>query len=127
MKRKRREIQTLKDILETQKDLSYNNLKILLIKEICHNFYKNKLDNLLEGNIEIYSEQKSGWIRVYYLVDTKKIIFYNKDDEKKKKNKRKPILFFWLNSIFKNEISKDYTNEKKTKYYFRNKYIRRCC
>ena len=113
MKRKRREIQTLKDILETQKDLSYNNLKILLIKEICHNFYKNKLDNLLEGNIEIYSEQKSGWIRVYYLVDTKKIIFYNKDDEKKKKNKRKPILFFWLNSIFKNEISKDYTNEKK--------------
>ena len=113
IKRKRREIQTLKDILETQKDLSYNNLKILLIKEICHNFYKNKLDNLLEGNIEMYSEAKSDWIPVYYLVNTNKIIFYNQDDEKKDKKKRKPILFFWLNSIFKNEISKNCESEKK--------------
>ena len=113
MKRKRREIHTLKDILETKKDLSYNNLKILLIKEICHNFYKNKLDNLLEGNIEMYSEKKSDWIPVYYLVDTNKIFFYNQEDEKKDKKERKPILCFWLNSIFKNEISKDYTNEKK--------------
>ena len=113
MKRKRRAIETIKDILEIQKDLSYNNLKILLIKEICHNFYKNKIDNLLEGNIEFFSETKSDWIPVFYLINTKNIIFYNLDDEKKEKDKRKQILFFGLNSIFKNEIIKDYDNDKR--------------
>ena len=113
IKRKRRVVETIKDILEIQKDLTYNNLKILLIKEICHNFYKNKLDNLLEGNIEFFSENKSGWIRVFYLINTKNIIFYNQDDEKKEKDERKPILYLGLNSIFKNEITKDYYNEKK--------------
>ena len=70
-------------LIETRKDLSYNNLKILLLKEICHNFYKNKLNNLLEGNIELYRENKSDWIPVYYLINTKNIIFYNQEDEKK--------------------------------------------
>jgi hypothetical protein len=83
MNRKRKDIITLKDIIETRKDLSYNNLKILLLKEICHNFYKNKLNNLLEGNIELYRENKSDWIPVYYLINTKNIIFYNQEDEKK--------------------------------------------
>ena len=113
MKRKRRDIETLKDILESQKDLSYNNLKILLIKEICHNFYKKKLDNLLEGNIEMFCENNSEWIPVFYSIETKKIVFYNQEDEKKEKNMIKPILFFKLNSIFRNKISKDYSNSKK--------------
>ena len=113
MKRKPKELETLKDILETQKDLSYNNLKILLIKEICHNFYKKKFNDLLEGNIEIFSENKSEWIPVFYLFDNNKIIFYNQDDEKKREEKRKPILIFKLTSIFKNEISTNYSTEKK--------------
>ena len=100
MNRKRKDIITLKDIIETRKDLSYNNLKILLLKEICHNFYKNKLNNLLEGNIELYRENKSDWIPVYYLINTKNIIFYNQEDEKKNKQNIVPILFFKLNSIF---------------------------
>ena len=112
MNRKRKDIITLKDIIETRKDLSYNNLKILLLKEICHNFYKNKLNNLLEGNIELYRENKSDWIPVYYLINTKNIIFYNQEDEKKNKQNIVPILFFKLNSIFKNIILKDYSNEK---------------
>ena len=118
IKRKRRVVETLKDILEIQKDLSYNNLKILLIKEICHNFYKNKLDNLLEGNIEFFSESKSDWIPVFYTINTKNIVFYNQDDEKKEKDERKPILYFGLNSIFKNQITKDYYNEKKRNIIF---------
>ena len=113
MKRKRRDIETLKDILESQKDLSYNNLKILLIKEICQNFYKKKLDNLLEGNIEMFCENNSEWIPVFYSIETKKIVFYNQEDEKKEKSLRKHILFFKLNSIFRNKISKDYSNSKK--------------
>ena len=119
MKRKRKSIDTIKDILEIRKDLSYNNLKILLIKEICHNFYKNKLDNLLEGNIELFSENKSDWIPVFYLIDTKNIIFYNQADEKKEKDKRKPILSFGLNNIFRNQISKDYSIEKQKNIIFK--------
>ena len=113
MKRKRNAMETIKDILEVQQNLSYNNLKILLIKSICHNFNKNKIDNLLEGNIEFFNEIKSEWIPAFYLINTKNIIFYNVDDEKKEKNRRKPILFFGLNSIFRNEIIKDYDNVKR--------------
>ena len=123
MKRKRNSMETIKDILEVQQNLSYNNLKILLIKSICHNFNKNKIDNLLEGNIEFFNEIKSEWIPSFYLINTKNIIFYNVDDEKKEKNRRKPILFFGLNSIFRNEIIKDYDNVKRRNIAKINKYL----
>ena len=107
------QIKTTKDILQTKKDLSFNNLKILLIKEICHNFYRFKMDNLLDGNLEMYNTSKSNWIRVYYIINTRKIIFYNQEDEKKKKDERIPILILGLNSIYRNELSMDYFNKAK--------------
>ena len=108
------EIKTTKDILQTKKDLSFNNLKILLIKEICHNFYRAQLDNLLDGNLEMYIQSKSSWIRVYYIINTKKIMVYNQDDEKKEKEERRPILMLALNSIFRNEIDNNKFNKTKT-------------
>ena len=108
------EIKTIKDILQSKKDLSFNNLKILLIKEICHNFYRYQLDNLLDGNLEMYNSEKSNWIRVYYIINTKKIIFYNQEDEKMKKEERHPILILGLNSIYRNELSTDYFNKTKS-------------
>ena len=107
------QIKTTKDILQAKKDLSFNNLKILLIKEICHNFYRYQLDNLLDGNLEMYNSSKSNWIRVYYIINTKKILFYNQEDEKKKKEEREPILILNLNSIYRNELSMDYFNKIK--------------
>ena len=113
LKLNKTEIKTTKDILQTKKDLSFNNLKILLIKEICHNFYRAQLDNLLDGNLEMFKQSKSSWIRVYYIINTKKIMVYNQDDEKKEKEERRPILMLALNSIFRNEI--DNNNFNKTK------------
>ena len=108
------EVKTIKDILQRKKDLSFNNLKILLIKEICHNFYRHQLDNLLDGNLEMYNSTKSNWIRVYYIINTKNIIFYNQEDEKMKKEERHPILILGLNSIYRNELSMDYFNKTKS-------------
>ena len=108
------EIKTTKDILQSKKDLSFNNLRILLIKEICHNFYRFQLDNLLDGNLELYSSSKSSWIRVYYIINTKKILIYNQEDEKKKKEERHPILVLGLNSIYRNELSMEYSNKTKS-------------
>ena len=113
LKLNKTEIKTTKDILQTKKDLSFNNLKILLIKEICHNFYRSQLDNLLDGNLEMYKQSKSSWIRVYYIINTKKIMVYNQDDEKKEKEERRPILMLALNSIFRNEIDNNKFNKTK--------------
>ena len=113
LKLNKTEIKTTKDILQTKKDLSFNNLKILLIKEICHNFYRAQLDNLLDGNLEMYKQSKSSWIRVYYIINTKKIIVYNQDDEKKEKEERRPILMLALNSIFRNEMDNNKFNKTK--------------
>ena len=107
------EIKTIKDILQSKKDLSFNNLKILLIKEICHNFYRNQIDNLLDGNLEMYNSSKSNWIRIYYLINTRKIIFYNQYDENKEKQERHPILMIGLNSIYRNDLSINFNNKTK--------------
>ena len=107
------QIKTTKDILQSKKDLSFNNLKILLIKEICHNFYRYQLDNLLDGNLEMFISKKN-WIRVYYVINTKKIIFYNQEDEKKKKEQRHPLLILGLNSIYRNELSSNYFRKTKS-------------
>ena len=61
----------------------------------------------------MYSQSKSSWIRVYYLINTKKIIVYNQDDEKKEKEERRPILMLALNSIFRNEIDNNKFNKTK--------------
>ena len=108
------EIKTTKDILETKKDLSFNNLRILLIKEICHNFYRFQLDNLLDGNLELYISSQSSWIRVYYIINTRKILIFNQEDEKKKKGERHPILVLGLNSIYRNQMSMEYFNKTKS-------------
>ena len=114
LKSSKTEIKTTKDILQAKKDLSFNNLKILLIKEICHNFYRYQLDKLVEGNLEMFNSSKSNWIRVYYIINTKKILFYNQEDEKKNKDEREPILILNLNSIYRNELSMDYFNKTKS-------------
>ena len=62
----------------------------------------------------MYNSSKSNWIRVYYIINTRKIIFYNQEEEKLKKEERHPILMLGLNSIYRNELSTDYFDKTKS-------------
>ena len=93
----------VKDILENKQVLNYNNLKILLVKELYSRFCYPTSGLVLEGNLELY--YKSKWLRVSYYIERKGKIYFNQKDLKK--GTLTNILVFSIEDIYKNHILKN--------------------
>ena len=99
---------SIKDLTKSRQELKYNNLKILLVRELYFKFCYNISNKVLEGNLELY--YKSKWMRItYYIEKTGKIYFNQKDIKEGTLNN---ILIFSVEDIYKNQILKTVCENK---------------
>ena len=102
-------IKTVKDVMQNRQKLNYNNLKILLVKELYSRFCYPTSNSVLEGNLELYFKPK--WLRISYYIDLRGKIYFNQKDYEK--GTLTNILIFSIENIYKNHILK---NVDETKY-----------
>ena len=69
------------DSIQNEKLL--NNLKFLVVKELCSKLFYNHISNIFEGSLEV--KINSRWTKVIYYINRRCKIFL-KDAEKKDKN-----------------------------------------
>ena len=102
-------IKTVKDVMQNRQKLNYNNLKILLVKELYSRFCYPTSNSVLEGNLELYFKPK--WLRISYYIDLRGKIYFNQKEYEK--GTLTNILIFSIENIYKNHILK---NVDETKY-----------
>ena len=104
-----KDIKTVQDILQNKMVLNYNNLKLYVVKEIFSKFYINYTGNIMQGNLEIYYNNK--WLKISYNIDrmTNIYIIYKNPN----KDKDEIIMTIPIKSIYKNKILND--NDMKIK------------
>ena len=93
---------SIKNISKNRQELNYNNLKILLVKELYSRFCYPISNQVLEGNLELY--YKSKWLRISYYIERKGKIYFNQKDFKK--GTLRNVLIFSIEDIYKNHILK---------------------
>ena len=98
-----KKVKTVKDFIQNRRELNYNNLKLLLVKELYSRFYFPTLNKVLEGNLELYF--KSKWLRISYYIDLNGKIYFNQKDFEK--GTLTNILIFSIENIYKNHILKN--------------------
>ena len=103
-----KKIETLKDMMQNRQALNYNNMKILLVKELYSRFCYPTSNHILEGNLELLL--KSKWLRISYYIDLKGKIYFNQKDFQK--GTLKNILIFSIEKIYKNHILKNVDENK---------------
>ena len=108
-----KKIETIKDLAKSRQELNYNNLKMLLVKELYSKFCYPISNQVLEGNLELYF--KSRWMRISYYIERGGKIYFNQKDIKK--GTLTNILIFSIEEIYKNQVLK---NVDEYKYKCRN-------
>ena len=88
------------DSLQNRKILNFNNLKFLVVKELCSKFFYNNQSKILEGNFEILFGTR--WKKFSYFINRRCKVILNEVDE----NNRMIDSEFELpiNDIYKNTI-----------------------
>ena len=111
-----KEVRTLQDILQNKKELNYNNLKLYLVKEICSKFYSNYNGNLMEGNLEMFLNNK--WLKVSYFIKGSQIYISLKNPKKVVSDFIKiiPIKDIYKNGIITKDSTKSKNNNLLTIY-----------
>ena len=80
--------------------MNANNLTVLLVKDICSRIFDRRYKNVLEGNLEVFFEDK--WIKISYFIDRQwKLHFKN---IKKSENEQEIELIVPIKDIFKTTI-----------------------
>ena len=80
--------------------MNTNNLTVLLVKDICSRIFDRRYKNVLEGNLEVFVEEK--WIKISYFVDRQwKMHLKN---IKKSENEQEIELIVPIKDIYKTTI-----------------------
>ena len=109
--------------------MNSNNLTVLLVKDICSRIFDRRYKNVIEGNLEVFVEDK--WYKINYFIDRQwKLHFKN---IKKSENEQEIELIIPIKDIFKTEVLDNHKleitiveysfyilNEKKEKAIFRS-------
>ena len=103
-----KKIKTVKDMMQNRQVLNYNNMKILLVRELYSRFCYPTSNRILEGNLELYLNSK--WLRISYYIDLRGKIYFNQIDFKK--GTLTNILIFSIENIYKNHILKNVDENK---------------
>ena len=103
-----KKIESIKDLAKSRRELNYNNLKMLLVKELYSKFCYSISNRVLEGNLELYF--KSKWMRISYYIEKGGKIYFNQQDIKK--GTLTNILIFSIEEIYKNQILKNVDENK---------------
>lgn len=104
----KKKVKTIEDIVNSRDALNLNNMKILLVKNICSNFYA-KYDNLfMEGFLYKKSDGKLTWEQRYFILNQESMEYYYTSSDYKEK--KAPLGKFSLDNIFKAEVSTDKDN-----------------
>ena len=103
-----KKIESIKDLVKSRRELNYNNLKMLLVKELYSKFCYSISNRVLEGNLELYF--KSKWMRISYYIEKGGKIYFNQQDIKK--GTLTNILIFSIEEIYKNQILKNVDENK---------------
>ena len=98
-----KDIKTVQDILQNKMVLNYNNLKLYVVKEIFSKFYVNYTGNIMEGNLEIYYNNK--WLKITYNIDKMTNIYINYRNPNKDKDEI--IMTIPIKTIYKKTILSD--------------------
>ena len=104
----RKKVKTIEDIVNSRDALNLNNMKIILVKNICSNFYARSQSLFMEGFLYKKSDGKLTWeLRYFILTQEYMAYYYTKTDHKEGKNQ---LGKFSLDSIFKADVSVDKDN-----------------
>ena len=98
-----KKIKSVKDVIQNKQALNYNNLKILLVKELYSRFCYPTSNHVLEGNLELCFKGK--WLRISYYIDLRGKIYFNQKNYEK--GTLTNILIFSIENIYKNHILKN--------------------
>ena len=90
------------DSILNRKISNYNNLKFLVVKELCSKFFYNNQSKIFEGNIEILF--KARWKKYSYFINRRCKIYINEINEKNKMDD--PEFELPINDIYKSTLLK---------------------
>ena len=90
------------DSIQNKKISKYNNLKFLVVKELCSKFFYNSQSKILEGNLEILFRAR--WKKFSYFIDRRCKIYLNEINEKNKTIVSEFVIP--INDIYRNTILK---------------------